>query len=71
MFGWRRLMKQRVVVNLKSGRAFQGIIMRRSGPFIFMLQAVMHEPDLSDGIPVDGEVAIPVSDIEFIQNGGG
>lgn len=64
---WRRnVVRRRGIVNLKSGRTFRGILWKQSGPLVIMRQAEMLEAG-REPIPVDGEVVIERSEIEFIQ----
>lgn len=58
-----------VIVNLKSGTAFRGLVWRRRGPFIILRQAEILR-DVSNKIArqvIDGEVAVKMADIDFIQ----
>ena len=56
------------IVNLTSGTAFRGVIWRRSGPYMVLRNAEML---LDRGRPekraVDGEVAVKLADVDFIQ----
>ena len=55
-----------VIVNLKSGRSFRGVIWRRKhGEFMVLKNAIILGGEGSR--PVDNELLIPVADIEFIQ----
>lgn len=51
------------IVNLKSDTAMRGVIYARSGDWYILRQAVL----LPDNKPIDGEVLIKKSDIDFIQ----
>lgn len=67
MFDFRRTLERRnVVVNLRSSRAFVGILWARRGPLIVLRNVTMHEPG-APAAPVDGEVVIERDQIEFIQ----
>lgn len=58
--------RQTVIVNLKSGRSFRGVLWQRTGGFLVLKQAAMHMP--RDGWkPVDGETLVPFDDVEFMQ----
>lgn len=64
---WRRnVVRKRGIVNLKSGRTFRGILWKQTGPLVVMRQAEMLEAG-RDPVPVDGEVVVERSEIEFIQ----
>ncbi len=65
--GYRRTaVRRRVVVNLTSGRAFEGILWAQRGPLLVLRDATMHEPRLPPA-PVDGEVVVERSKVEFMQ----
>lgn len=66
---WRKLLKKRYVVNLFSGRAFHGILMEHTREYLTLRDVVMMDPDITDPIPVDGEVLVPMSEVEFLQKG--
>jgi small nuclear ribonucleoprotein (snRNP)-like protein len=67
MLSFRRTLNRKsVVVNLHSSRAFVGILWARRGPLIVLRNVVMHEPG-AQASPVDGEIVIERSQIEFIQ----
>lgn len=53
------------IVNLKSGTSFRGVIWRRTGPWVVIKQVhILHG---EGSRPVDGEVLVQMSDIEFVQ----
>jgi hypothetical protein len=51
------------IINLKSGTAFQGVIYKSAGDWLILRQAKL----LPDKKPIDGEVLIKKSDIDFVQ----
>lgn len=58
-----------VIVNLKSGTAFRGLVWRRRGPFM-VLRNVEILRDVSNSVArqvLDGEVAVKMADIDFLQ----
>lgn len=63
---WRTVTARRVVINLKTGRAVDGLLCRRSGDLLFLRQAVALEPG-AEPVPVDGEVVVLRGDVDFIQ----
>lgn len=63
---WRLVKARRVVVNLRSGQAIQGLLVRQSGPLLFIAQAALHEGP-NDPVPLDGEAVIERQTIDFIQ----
>jgi small nuclear ribonucleoprotein (snRNP)-like protein len=62
----RTLVRKKVVVNLHGGRAFLGILWAQRGPLLVLRNATMHEPGAQPS-PVDGEVVIERTQVEFIQ----
>lgn len=63
---WRPLYSRRAVVNLKTGRAIDGVLVRRSGDLLFMREAVALEPG-SAPVTLDGEAVVARGDVDFIQ----
>lgn len=64
--GWRLVKARRVVVNLRSGQAIGGLLVRRQGPLLFIAEARLFDGD-SDPVPVDGQAVIERSVVDFIQ----
>jgi len=64
--GWRSLLRSSVVVNLTSGRAFEGVLMSISGPLLVLRDARIVESGRAP-IPVDGEVIVDGEMVEFVQ----
>lgn len=60
------LVRRRVVVNLHTGRAFNGILWRQRGPLLVLRDVTMLEPG-AQPTPVDGEIVIERDRVEFIQ----
>lgn len=72
MFAWRRTaVRKRVVVNLDE-KAFSGILWARRGPLLVLRDAQLLEAGRAPQ-PVDGEVVIERTRVEFMQvlAGGG
>jgi small nuclear ribonucleoprotein (snRNP)-like protein len=63
---WRGLHSRRVVVNLKSGRALDGLLVRRSADLLFLRNATVMEPG-AEPARLDGEAVIARADVDFIQ----
>jgi hypothetical protein len=63
---WRLVKARRVVVNLRSGQAVQGLLVRQSGPLLFIAEAQLHEGRDSP-VPIDGQAVIERPNIDFIQ----
>jgi len=64
---WRSyVLCKQAIVNTKTGKAFQGVIWARKGEYL-----VLRDTELLRGrgerLSVDGEVVVPLSNIEFIQ----
>lgn len=59
---------RRVVVNLKSGTAFRGLVWRHTGGYVVIREAEMlADRDNAAQRAVDGEVAVMRGDIDFLQ----
>jgi len=66
LLAWRAVQSRRVVVNLKSGQAIDGHLVRRRGPLLFIRNAHLHEGP-GDPAALDGEVVIDRAEVDFIQ----
>jgi len=66
VYSWRTLMARRVIVNLKSGRGVDGLLVRKSGDLLFLRDATALEPGVAPA-PMDGETVVQKQDIDFIQ----
>lgn len=73
MFAWRRTaVRKRVIVNL-ADKAFRGILWAQRGPLLVLRDAELLEAG-RDPQPVDGEIVVERSKVEFTQvlaGGGG
>lgn len=69
-FPWRRTaVRKRVVVNL-ADKAFTGVLWAKRGPLLILKDAVLMQHGAAD-TPLDGEVLVERSRVEFIQVAGG
>ncbi|MFE5853549.1 hypothetical protein ACFQ61_10095 [Streptomyces sp. NPDC056500] len=72
-FPWRRTaVRKRVIVNL-ADKAFNGVLWAKRGPLLVLRDAQLLEAG-RDPQPVDGEIVIERTRVEFIQvlpGGGG
>ncbi len=57
---------RRVVVNTKTGASLRGLLWRRRGGYLVLREAEVLVARQAP-TPVDGEVAIPMANIDFIQ----
>ena len=59
---------KRVIVNLKGTEApaFRGVLWQRRGGYLVLRDAQMLMPRI-EAVTMDGEVLIPVANIEFLQ----
>lgn len=70
MFWWRRTaVRRRVVVNL-ADKAFSGVLWAKRGPLLVLRDATLMQHGAAD-TPMDGEVVVERSRVEFIQVAGG
>lgn len=69
-FPWRRTaVRKRVIVNLPD-KAFAGILWAKRGPLLVLKDVTLMQHGAAD-TPMDGEVVIERSKIDFIQVAGG
>lgn len=58
--------RETVIVNLKGGKAFRGVLWQRTAGFLVLKHAeLLRSRDAP--LPVDGDTLIPFADIEFMQ----
>ncbi|MFB7798943.1 hypothetical protein [Isoptericola sp. NPDC056134] len=60
------VVKRRVVVNLLSGSAIEGVLLKRRGPLLILADCTLH-PSSGEPAKVDGEVVVERTQVEFIQ----
>jgi small nuclear ribonucleoprotein (snRNP)-like protein len=59
---------KKVIVNLKSGTSFRGLIWDHTGSYVVMREVEMlSDRDNTTRKAVDGEIAVRAVDIDFIQ----
>lgn len=64
----RTLTRRQVIVSLITDKAFKGILWAKRGPLLVLRNAaILAEDGPEGGVPVDGEVVIERSLVEFIQ----
>ena len=69
-FPWRRTaLRKRVVVNL-ADKAFTGVLWAKRGPLLVLKDVVLMQHGAAD-TPMDGEVLVERSKVDFIQVAGG
>lgn len=64
--GWRTAVSERVLVNLKSGQAVDGVLWTRRGRFTVLRDAQLLEPG-AEPVRLDGEVVVDRGEIAFTQ----
>lgn len=62
---YRDLVATPVIVNLKTDKAFSGVLWSTNRQLLVLRQAVLLEH--GQETPVDGEIVIDVANIDFIQ----
>lgn len=62
---WKTWATEQVIVNLKSGSAFAGVLWQQRGPLLVLREATMHKD--GEGRRVDGEVVVRLEDVDFVQ----
>lgn len=63
---WRLVIHRRVIVNLLSGDAIEGVLLRAKGQLLFLADATLL-PEQGQPTPVDGEVIVERAQIAFVQ----
>ena len=63
---WEIVTARRCVVNLRSGSAIDGVLVRRDGPLLFLKNAVLLEQG-QEPSTIDGEAVVQASHVDFIQ----
>ncbi|AXH44387.1 hypothetical protein PP356_gp04 [Arthrobacter phage MargaretKali] len=53
-------------MNLRSGQALHGLLVRQSGPLLFIAEAQLLEGN-NDPIQIDGQAVIERPTVDFIQ----
>lgn len=67
MFAFRRfIVRRRVVANLVDGTAIEGVLLRKSGPLLLLVDSYLHEEGAPPR-PLDGQTIIERSKVLFIQ----
>lgn len=62
----RLVINRRVLVNLTTGSAVEGVLWDERGPLLVLRDATLHEPG-SDPAPLDGEVIVERDRVAFVQ----
>ena len=65
-----RLVRERLVVTLKSGSAFSGVLYEADARYLALRGVVHYERTPEGGVvetPADGELFIAVTDVDYIQ----
>lgn len=63
---WRLVKARRVVLNLRSGQAIDGLLVRQEGPLLFIAEASLHEGGENPTL-IDGQAVVERHTIDFIQ----
>lgn len=67
MLAYRRLaLHRRVIVNLRSGSAISGVLLRTRGPLLELGNAELLEAGRTP-IPLDGRQLVERANVEFVQ----
>lgn len=62
----RFLLRRRVVVNLRTGKAVEGVLVDRRGDLLVLKSARLLEPGAAP-VVVDGDVVIERRNVDFVQ----
>lgn len=66
LFGPRYPVLRRVIINLKTGRSFKGVLWERRGEYLVLREAQMIR-ERESPLPVDGELVVDKTNIDFMQ----
>jgi small nuclear ribonucleoprotein (snRNP)-like protein len=67
MLSWRRTaVRRRVLVNLKTEKAFRGVLWAKRGPLLVIKHAELLE-GRREPVAIDGEVVVERSNVDFVQ----
>lgn len=69
MWANRLMLRRKVIVNLQGDQAIAGVLWARRGGLLVLKQAQLHEPGV-DPVPMDGDVVIERSRVDFVQVAG-
>jgi len=64
--GWRSLRRSSVIVNLDTGKSFEGVLFRTDGPLLVLRHVRLLQRG-SDTVAIDGEVVLDRARVEFVQ----
>ena len=67
MFNRHPAIGRKVIINLFSGNAIEGVLIERIGDQYLIRAAVVHEMGADSPIPADGEVCIDTANVDYIQ----
>ena len=60
-----RIVRRRMLINLKNGKAFSGILWKRDRRLLLLRDAVLFEDGQTR--PLDGEIIVDRRDVDFMQ----
>lgn len=60
-------MRERVLVNLTDGRAFDGVLYAQRGPLLELASAKLLDPEANGPADLDGRVLVERDKVLFIQ----
>lgn len=63
--------RRRVLVNLESGDAIQGVLWQHAGAWLVLKQATFTDREGSKSVAMDGDVVIECAKVAFIQVSAG
>lgn len=63
----RLIVHRRVVVNLRDGQSFSGLLIDEKGPLLVLADAQFIESQASGWTPVDGQVYLERDRVLFVQ----
>lgn len=62
----RLVVSRRVIVNLTTGQAVDGVLLKQSGPLLVLANATLLDPN-AEPVALDGQAVIERDKVAFIQ----
>ena len=60
-------LNRQVLVSLFSGNAVSGVLVATPGPKLILRGCMIHNPDMQEPYPADGEVVLDEANVDYVQ----
>jgi small nuclear ribonucleoprotein (snRNP)-like protein len=64
---WKRLLKRKVLVSLKTGGSFEGVLWERNAEFVVLRAAKYAPSGIDESKRVDGDAVIDLDNVDYWQ----